>query len=477
MRSDRLADYLQVWGFQDDVTIFTDGSLGFSLEAVPIDISCWEDERIGYFAERLRQFLNGLPEGVDIQFVRDIGRGNGEVIEAHLRANTAGTEEMPSVLCKSRVDRLEDLDSKGKLARHGLYVFVRRTLTERLVGKPSLLKSKKLFPKIAEDKLEKEIRGIQQLKKDLIQSLDSIGVFCRQLTEAETAGLMYRQWNPSRNVPKVDFSMEDVRSSVTFTDVAISDRGFSLGGLHYRVLSLKLLPDQTYASMSAIFQELPFDSRLYLSVHVPNQQKELESLQSQRRLAFAMVHGKTRGVRDIESQAKLTDIETLLEEMVAAGEKVFRVSLNVLLCAGSAEELESQVSHTLLKVRELGGAEGMEETLASFDIFSEFAVPNARAGERAKRLKTSNLADFLPMFGPWRGHSEPSILLRTRAGSLVGFDPFHHSLTNANQIVSGGSGSGKSFLANILLLHKLKEQPRIYVIDIGGSYRKLCENL
>jgi type IV secretory pathway VirB4 component len=247
--------------------------------------------------------------------------------------------------------------------------------------------------------------------------------------------------------------------------------------MHHRLISLKAMPDQTCASMAQILRDLPFDSRLFLSVHVPVQSKELDSLQTQRRIAFSMVHGKQNGVRDIESHAKLDDIETLLEQMVAQGEKIFWVSLNILLRSKDLDVLDAQVNQTMMKLRELSGAEGMLETLGAMDVFKELALPNGRGRERAKRLKTSELADFLPLYGPWRGHPRPSILLRSRLGNLVGFDPFDKSLTNANQIVSGGSGSGKSFMTNILMLQMLKESPKIFIVDIGGSYRKLCSNL
>ena len=229
--------------------------------------------------------------------------------------------------------------------------------------------------------------------------------------------------------------------------------------------------------MASALRELPFDSKLFLTIHVPDQQKELESLQTQRRLAYSMARGKTSGVSDIESEAKFQDIETLLSELIAQGEKVFQVSLNILLKSKSQDDLEAQVSQSLAKVRELSGAEAMEESLAAFDIFTQIAIPNARAKERAKRMKTSTLADLLPLFGPWSGHQRPSILMRSRMGSLVRFDPFAQDLTNYNHVVSGGSGSGKSFLTNVLLLQMLKEVPKIFIVDIGGSYKKLCDNL
>ncbi|MGZ6311245.1 MAG: VirB4 family type IV secretion system protein, partial [Bdellovibrionota bacterium] len=297
------------------------------------------------------------------------------------------------------------------------------------------------------------------------------------LNADQVAHLIYAQWNPGRAAGLADYDPEDVRSSLLFTDAVLSERGFSFSDFHYRVVSLKLLPEQTFSAMAASLRDLPFDSRLFLTIQVPDQQKELASLQTQRRLAYSMARGKKTGVSDIESEAKFQDLETLLGEMIAQGEKVFQVSLNILLRSRDPNELEPQVSQTLAKVRELAGAEALEESLAAFDLFSQFSLPNARAKERVKRLKTSTLADFLPLYGPWVGHERPSILLRSRMGSLVGFDPFAQELTNYNHVISGGSGSGKSFLTNVLMLQMLKENPRIFVVDIGGSYRKLSEHL
>ena len=190
-----------------------------------------------------------------------------------------------------------------------------------------------------------------------------------------------------------------------------------------------------------------------------------------------MARGKRNGVSDIESEAKLQDLETLLEQMIASGEKVFRLSLNVLLKSENLEDLEDKVNQALIAVRSLGSSEAMQETIAAFDIFSQMALPNARAAERSKRVKTSNLADLLPIYGAWTGTTEPSVLLRSSSGALLKFDPFDADFTNSNMLISGGSGSGKSFLTNIILMQMLKENPKIFFVDIGGSYKKLCENL
>jgi len=473
--SAKLADYLQVWGLEGDHIIFTDGSFGLGFTLSPINSSCWSTDQANDCASKLAQFLNGLPPEIDIQFIQDIRAGNKKIIDQHL-ASDSSNNKMIQELTLARVQKFQELDAEGLLPYHGLMLFVRRKPMGSLLKKASIFSRYKSFVSIADQKLQQELVVSERLAHDLETGLNMLGLMPQRLSSEEILDLIYRQWNPCREIVLGNFDPDHLRSSLLFTDVGIDNRGFSMGDYHYRIISLKLLPDQTYAVMANRLRELSFDTRLFLTIHVPNQQSELESLQTQRRIAFSMVEGKKSGVIDLESTAKFRDVETLLEQMVAQGEKVFHMSLQILVRSASADDLENKVSETLAKIRELSGAEAMEETLAAFDIFSEIAIPNSRSKERIKQMKTSNLCDLLPVFGPWSGHKEAKILLRSRLGSLVSFNPFASELTNSNQIVSGGSGSGKSFMTNILQMQMLKENPKIFIVDIGGSYKKICEN-
>ena len=71
------------------------------------------------------------------------------------------------------------------------------------------------------------------------------------------------------------------------------------------------MPEQTFASMSERLRELPFNSKLCLTIEVLDQGREDFVLQTQRRISYAMYAGK-RGVSDLESAAKLADIEAVL---------------------------------------------------------------------------------------------------------------------------------------------------------------------
>ncbi len=472
-----LADNLQIWGFQDEFVVFSDGSYGCGLELTPVDVSCWDDNRIDNFANRICSFLNGLQPGTDIQFAQEITGGNGRLIRSFETLRAGQLDETRAGLVDSRANYLRTQDSSGCIPTHRLRCFIRRKPSSPLLQKPKFFSKTHLFQEVAEETFVKELNATEQLRQELIRSFISLGIQTTVVGAREIADLIYSQWNPSRKVKLENFDPEDVRSSLLFSDAQIYERGFSLGNIHHRVVSLKLFPDQTYASMARVLRALPFNSKLFLSLTIPDQTKELDNLQSQRRLAFSMARGKKSGVSDVESEAKLQDLEDLISQLVAQGEKVFHLSLNVLLAHEDEGVLDEQVSQTLLTIRELSGAEGMEESLAAFDIFSEFSYPNASAKERSKRIKTSNAADLLPLYGPWVGHDTPRILLKSPQGTLVSVDPFSKELSNYNQIVTGGSGSGKSFLTNVLLLQMLKENPKVFIVDIGGSYKKLCDNL
>lgn len=472
-----LADYLQIWGFEQNFIIYSDGSIGFMLDSVPVDISTWSDDRINSFADSLSQFLNGLQPKIDIQFIQDIVPGNNKVIQAHKSLALNSNNQVAKTLCFERVDILSKVDEQGALPTHKLKIVVRKSLSQNILEKPRIFSKEKLFQDMAEVKLAREIDLAQRLKENLIQNLNLLGISSTEMTSDEIAEVLYRQWNPSRRIPFASYDPEEVRQTLIYSDVGIDLSGFVIGNTHFRILSIKNLPDQTFSAMAAQLRELPFKSRLLTTIHVPDQMKEIESLQTQRRVAYSMAVGKKSGVSDIESSAKYQDLETLLEEMIAQGQKVFHVSVTVILQSEIESELDEQVDLTLSKFREIGGAEALTETLASFDIFSQVALPNARCKERVKKIKTSNLCDLLPVYGPWPGHSKPSVLLKSRMGSLLSFNPFDSSLSNFNSLVSGASGSGKSAMTNLLLMQMIKENGKIFFIDIGGSYKKLTENL
>ena len=250
-----LSDMLQIWGFESGFTLFADGSYGFGLELSPVDVGCWDDDRIDALAARLGLFLNSLPAGIDFQLVQDIGKGNDTLIEKNKELGKGALAPTVIALHEARVTKLRAEDAEGLIPKHTLKAFVRRRPESALIEKPKLFSKPKVFEEIAEQALIRELNLTEQLRGEVIRSLASFEIRATPIEERKLAEHLYAQWNPLRQIELAGYEPQDIRSSLTFTDVSLSLGGFSIGEMHHRVISLKLLPDQTYSSMARALRE------------------------------------------------------------------------------------------------------------------------------------------------------------------------------------------------------------------------------
>ena len=65
---------------------------------------------------------------------------------------------------------------------------------------------------------------------------------------------------------------------------------------------------------------------------------------------------------------------------------------------------------------------------------------------------------------------------KPRCGTLYDYDLFAGSDVG-HSLILGSTGAGKSFLLNFLLVHVLRYNPRVCILDLGGSYRYLTAML
>lgn len=101
---------------------------------------------------------------------------------------------------------------------------------------------------------------------------------------------------------------------------------------------------------------------------------------------------------------------------------------------------------------------------------------------RFRTMSTTQAVSILPIFGDWKGPGEQGALARpgagtvllTRRGNAAMFDLFS-SQGNYNFVISGGAGSGKSNFAQSLVDDQLSINARVWIIEIGRSFKKLCQ--
>lgn len=107
---------------------------------------------------------------------------------------------------------------------------------------------------------------------------------------------------------------------------------------------------------------------------------------------------------------------------------------------------------------------------------------DVRLAKRSSTKTAVNAVSTFPLLGDWKGTGPragarlptPVLSLVSRRGQLLHVDPFANPNGNYNGVVIGSSGSGKSVMLNELALGILRNGGRVWVIDIGRSYEKLC---
>ena len=100
-----------------------------------------------------------------------------------------------------------------------------------------------------------------------------------------------------------------------------------------------------------------------------------------------------------------------------------------------------------------------------------------RAFGRVGNKTADNAIATSPLIAEWKGTETPVITLFGRRGQIMSFDLFDNRGGNYNFAVAALSGSGKSVLVNELAFRYLGSGTKVWIIDVGRSYRNLCSLL
>jgi conjugal transfer ATP-binding protein TraC len=98
--------------------------------------------------------------------------------------------------------------------------------------------------------------------------------------------------------------------------------------------------------------------------------------------------------------------------------------------------------------------------------------------QRVTTKTSTNAICFTPFLSEWRGTETPTMLVFGKRGQAMRLSLDDNRQGNQNLIVSGASGTGKSFFYNYLMLSYMGAMnARVRHFDIGRSAEKLCNLL
>jgi type IV secretory pathway VirB4 component len=224
---------------------------------------------------------------------------------------------------------------------------------------------------------------------------------------------------------------------------------------------------------------IEFDHPIEISVHI----HPLETASVVKLLGHKLVQLQSsrlvdlRGGRlaDPEREVAFEDAERLRDALQRGEERVFSVSLYLLLRAGSPRALDDLTRR-------------VESTLDGMLAHSRVAILEQERGFQAclplgrdellvyRNLDTSSLVTMFP-FASSTLSMERGVLygVATRSQTPIVVDPFDATLENANLAVFAVAGAGKSYFVKLMALRNLLAGVEFLIVDPENEYRAVCE--
>jgi hypothetical protein len=499
----------------DDVLWHRDGRATLLYRLQGLHEPGLEDEELNATAFLAENVISGLPEETAYQFYVLVDQQRGRDLVARalppLPEGLSLLEEMREGRARelTRVDSSLSGPSFLQERRHVLAATLApRTLlgttwAERISR--TLLALARPWETQEADRRESLAAALQEtatFDKRVRAALLQLGLGFERLRTPEIIAFVYELLNPSAHpdqllfeLPRpVEGSSEDDlavlarRSGIDALveeDVVVRREFLRIGPYHSGVLTLKQLPDATEPALLVPLLRLPRGKyAIVYRIDVPRTRSELAALRAKATLAaglrlqnFLVKSDRSDPVaRAVEKQT-----DEALERVIASSERVLGTSLSIVLHEETAEALEGALQDTLAVLARAHGLRGYRETYLLKRAWLS-TLPGAEPlVERRRKALSPNVVDMLPIFDFRVGDGK--VPFATPNNSLVLFDPFDaRTQANANVLVTGTSGAGKSVLVQFLLsgyemacAGRGEPRPYVVVLDNGASYKRYVD--
>ena len=330
---------------------------------------------------------------------------------------------------------------------------------------------------------EDEIMKFAHLREAFFTTLGSLELKPKILELKDFLSLITEILN---GVP-VEFSYNPkypIRNQIVYTSLHVEKHSMTLGDRYLSVITSKLPPDNP--DMRApitgdIFNDqrrITYPFLLTVNFHIPDQEKIKASISQKQKIQTMQATGPLALFFPKVKQAAEELYYAL--DRAERGETFIKTYLTYVTFTKSIREAK-EAENKVLTLLKLCNYVPQVETSVKATVFLK-ALPMAyepyisRFLQRGKTVLSSNCPHLVPIVGDWKGTKTPAEIVFSRRGEIMYIDLFD-SPGNYNCVVSAASGSGKSFFVNDLIINYLAMGGRVFVLDVGGSYEKLCENL
>lgn len=342
---------------------------------------------------------------------------------------------------------------------------------------------------------EQQMSEIRELRQVIRSTLKSSGITYEDMTPEKYIRFMETVLNHGKKAVWRDSAVGEYDEGLLICNqlldgdnaIDVTARGLDLGGsAHVRVISPKRFPDRVWpgtgfryvADLMRGNKAMRDPALITVNIIYPDQDKRRGEISRTFAWTTQQASGKlARFIPDIFKQKESSEIA------MAAIEKGDRILYCYIGAAvfSQTEDRAIQASVDLQSIFREIGFSMVEDRYFVLPLFSQLLPFGAcedmkMAMTRYRTLMSSQIVPMLPIHGSWRGTGTPMLTFVARDGQLMSVSPWDTD-SSMNILIAAASGMGKSFLANFLIENMLSLNGRVWVIDRGYSYKRLCEAL
>src|SRR6266542_81714 len=249
-----------------------------------------------------------------------------------------------------------------------------------------------------------------------------------------------------------------------------------LDGQYVRVLALSAYPRTVAAGWLEPLVESDLPVEVSLHVRPLPSADVIRSLGHQlvQLQASRLLDARDGRLVDPEREIAIEDAERLREALQRGHERVFSVSVYLLVRGATRQELDERTRR--VEVLLDGMLAHSRRTLWEQERGFRSCLPEGRDQLLvARNLDTSALAATLPFVGSSLAMEKGLLYgVSARSQTPVILDPFDQLLDNANMVVAAPAGSGKSFFVKLMAMRNLCAGTDFVVIDPEDEYRAVA---
>jgi len=501
--------------FSGSVIHNRDGSMAVGWELQPFNPTLLSADRITTIFQQIRSAIQVLPEHFDVQFMlvkNSSWRKEKSIIEKNLQQSD---NPIVDEFVRSEMEVIDKRFLEHDLSVYRAWVFLVRSCTlrpgevarriaetnQRGSGKASKLSTwmRAFFlpmqgmVRYSSEEYDKAIEDLATVATGFGAGLQNAFLNPKLLETPDLIKVFYMHWNffsyeDGNNGPDV-VRGEDRPAPLYFARTPFEwdpkgremPRGvFRLDGGFNQILSMG-----APAEMLEFPQMMPivFNHRIKSVQIVINMRRgDIERRKKRLREKLPQIQNSVEKRPDLMPQVE--EIQTELETLGRGSEGVWEAAVYFRIWDRDYKVLDER-SMELARIGEsMGGVSLIKETWALWEYWRCIQPGWTRDTDRYRELPytTTQVTTQVPVCGETTGLEDVKsprdlgAILETRAGSIFNFNPFDQKrLTNYNGIIIGGAGTGKSVFAGSLMARLMRPNTRVTMIDLGGSYERLCQ--